>query len=90
MDNNDEYHCRVCGLFQDEDSPTWGPNDTCPSFEICVCCGAEFGFDDCSVRDVKAMREEWIDKGTPWDEPKCKPENWFLEEQLKNIPEGFR
>ena len=91
MDNDDpRYYCRVCGLFHDNDSPPWGWDGKCPSFDICECCGAEVGYDDCSVEDIKSTREEWIKNGAKWFWPKAKPENWSLEEQMKNIPEEFK
>ena len=91
MDNNhSKFCCRVCGLFQGEDHPPWGGNGECPSFDICVCCGTEFGYDDCFLDDVKRIREKWLKEGAKWRWPKEKPENWSLEEQMKNIPEEYK
>jgi hypothetical protein len=91
MANEDpKFCCRVCGLFQGEDHPPWGEDGKCPSFDICECCGAEFGYDDCFFDDVKRTREEWLKDGAKWHWPKDKPENWSLEEQMKNIPEEFK
>jgi hypothetical protein len=91
MDNDKaDYYCRVCGLFQNEDIPPWGLDGHCPSFDICACCGVEFGYEDCSPESTKAFRKEWLAKGTPWFDPKEKPENWSIEEQLKNIPKQFK
>jgi hypothetical protein len=91
MDNDKSYYyCRVCGLFQDEDLPPWGLDGRSPSFNICACCGVEFGYQDCFPEDVKLFREKWIKKGSPWRFPEEKPTKWSLEEQLKNIPQEFK
>ena len=87
--NKPEYYCRVCGLFQGQNYPPWGWDGKCPSFDICECCGIEFGYNDCFLEDVKKARKEWLDKGAPWDSPEEKPQNWSLEDQLKNIPSEF-
>jgi len=91
MDNKiDKHCCRVCGLFLGEDYLPWGEDNRSSTFDICECCGVTFGYQDCFPEDAKRYREKWLAKGALWDEPKYKPENWSLEEQLKNIPEGFR
>jgi hypothetical protein len=76
-------------MFLDEDYFPWGEYGDCPSFDICLCCGTEFGYDDCFLEDVKISREEWLKMGNTWFCPEYKPENWSLEEQLKNIPKQF-
>lgn len=82
-DNN----CRVCGLFI-SDLP-WGTTGKCPSYEICPCCGVEFGNEDYTVESTKRYRKRWISEGSNWFNPKEKPENWNKEEQFKNIPQAF-
>jgi len=78
-----ETICRVCGM--DYDTPTWhSENDA--SFDICNCCGVEFGVQDSTLESVREYRENWIRDGATWFSPKLKPENWNLEKQLKNIP----
>jgi hypothetical protein len=50
--NKDEsYYCRVCGLEQD--FQPWGKDGKTPAFEICGCCGVDFGYQDCSLKYVK-------------------------------------
>ena len=34
--------CRVCGKVQDD--PTWGEDGKTPTFDICDCCGVQFGY----------------------------------------------
>ena len=68
-------YCPVCG---------YGPNLGYPSteelrrsYEICDCCGCEFGYDD----NVEHY-DRWVLKGSPWFNSKARPLNWSLEEQL--------
>ena len=87
MDNQFNF-CRVCGLFH-EDAP-WGESGTYPTFNICECCGVEFGYEDVSVNSVKAYRNKWLSLGSIWFSIKFKPSNWNIDEQLKNIPTCFK
>lgn len=85
------YICRICGLdisqFNPE-QPPWDPNEIA-SDDICPCCGVHFGYQDCKLTAIKKYRQKWLDNGALWCEPKEKPENWSLEEQLKNIAKEF-
>lgn len=85
---NDTYRCRVCGLIQKD--PPWGLDGQTPNFDICNCCGVEFGYGDCTLNAVKSFREKWINSGASWDCPEAKPSHWSLEEQIKNIPKDFK
>lgn len=86
--NEDEaYRCRVCGLKQD--FKPWGEDGKTPAFEICGCCGVDFGYQDCTPEYVKKFRKEWLKKGGKWASPDEKPANWSLEEQMKNIPKEY-
>ncbi len=82
-------YCRVCG-YDYEDWYPWGISGDCPTYVFCTCCDVEFGYQDCLPVSAKKFRAEWIKKGCPWSEPKFKPTEWKLEEQLKNIPEAFQ
>lgn len=68
----------------------WGEDEETPSFDICDCYGVEFGYGDFTIEGIKDHRNKWIQNGAKWRWPKNKPENWSLEEQMKNIPEEFR
>lgn len=83
-----KHNCRVCGFYM-EDLP-WGDDGNCPSYEICPCCGVEFGNEDYTIESTKKYREDWIKGGASWFEKKGKPENWNLEVQLKNIPDEYK
>lgn len=80
-------NCRVCGFIHS--SPPWGIDNQSPTFEICDCCGVEFGYEDSTPQSIKDYREKWIKQGTPWFNKKIKPENWSIEEQLSKIPKEF-
>ncbi|MFC3695068.1 hypothetical protein [Chenggangzhangella methanolivorans] len=87
MDRKELNHCRVCGFNQHE---PWGPDGTEPTYDICSCCGVEFGYEDCTVEGVKAYRAEWLAKGATWFQPKEKPTDWDLDEQMKSVPDRFK
>lgn len=79
--------CRVCGLLQD--TPPWGEDGITPSFEICVCCGVEFGNDDATIAAIHKKREEWLGKGANWFMSRFKPTKWNVTQQLAQIPIDF-
>lgn len=87
MLNEEDYRCRVCGLQLD--GPPWGENGKDPSFCICPCCGTEFGYEDGTLKAIKAQRERWLSAGAKWFNPKDKPEKWNFDEQLQQIPQFF-
>ncbi len=83
MYNNKNSMCKVCGLLLDE--APWGEDGETPSFEICDCCGVEFGYEDSTIESIKRYREMWIKSGTKWFNAKKRPSVWSLKEQLKNV-----
>ncbi len=87
MPNSPEHYCRVCGLPQ-ADLP-WGDDGRCPTYEICDCCGVEFGYEDATLVGVKKARSDWLAKGAPWFAPEARPVNWDLEAQMRMIPLEF-
>ena len=80
--------CRVCGNIQSD--PPWGEDGQCPTYDICDCCGVEFGYGDCTLKATKTFRGKWLENGANWKYPKEKPPNWSLEEQLKQIPQEYK
>jgi hypothetical protein len=80
--------CRVCGLLQGD--PPWGEDGSSPTFNICPCCGVEFGYEDSLVKGVHLYREAWLKKGAPWQKPKNRPQDWDLEAQLSQVPGEFK
>lgn len=87
MDNNNRSRCRICGLEQEEFP--WGQDGDCPNYDICHCCGVEFGYQDHFVESCRKYRRNWIEKGARWRAPEFRPVDWSLEEQLKHIPPQF-
>lgn len=66
------FTCPVCFYDKMEDPPR--------DYNICECCGTEFGNDD-SRRSFEELRTLWIDSGAHWffGQP---PELWNPQEQL--------
>jgi hypothetical protein len=79
-----KYYCHVCG-YPDLDYAPWGEDGQSPSFDICPCCGVEFGYEDATDIAKKIFRENWISSGAEWFDPKIKPAYWNLKQQLINI-----
>lgn len=78
------YICPVCGYDKLTEEPY--DDDGNPSYEICNCCGFEFGYDDSSEgRSFEIYRKRWIEKGASWFNLKAKPVEWNLKKQLINI-----
>ena len=68
-------YCPNCGLkFAVPISET----DLRQSFNICDCCGCEYGYDD-----TVEFRQKWLENGATWFNPAVKPAAWDLNEQIK-------
>ena len=81
-------NCRVCG-FHMMDAP-WGEDGQSPTYEICPCCGVEFGNEDYTLESTKLYRKQWLSKNVKWFEHKEKPLDWDLEKQMYNIPKKYK
>ncbi|MDF9825351.1 hypothetical protein M2475_001806 [Breznakia sp. PF5-3] len=78
------YKCLVCGYLGLYEKPY--DKNGCASYEICPCCGFQFGFDDKDQgKTFESYRIKWISDGAQWSNKKKQPRNWSLEEQLKNL-----
>jgi hypothetical protein len=57
-----------------------------PSYDVCPCCGFEFGNDDnpgtAPPSSFEQFRRAWIESGCPWFDPSRRPAGWRLEDQL--------
>ena len=80
----EKYTCPVCG-FPNLDEPPWDPVTKSPSFDICPCCGFEFGYDNATPTAMKKYRLNWVKTGARWFLPNLKPPDWSLRQQLLNI-----
>lgn len=49
--------CRVCGF--DFGAPQWGEDGRSPTYSICVCCGAEAGYQDFTLNGIRNHRQRW-------------------------------
>jgi hypothetical protein len=80
--------CRVCGY--ESDSPSWGEDGRTPSFEICPCCGVEWGYEDSLREGVLAHREAWFADGAKWTHEDVLHDGLTIEERLARVPPEFR
>ena len=76
--------CPVCGYPLGNYNP-WGDDGKTPTFDICPCCGVEWGNEDYTTESRTEYHNKWLADGAKWFEPQKKPVNWNLEEQLKDI-----
>jgi len=80
------HRCPVCGYNALKEPPD-------DSFEICPCCGVQFGYDDASpmaALDVvrAGLRRRWIASGAKWFSRYVHPPaGWNYQDQL--IEAGF-
>ncbi|HEY8544598.1 MAG TPA: hypothetical protein VIL36_06110, partial [Acidimicrobiales bacterium] len=78
----------VCG-YPGLDEPAWV--DDAPSYEICPCCGTEFGYQDVGheaearAARHRELRQEWIELGCPWWSNREPPPGWDPKAQLRNV-----
>jgi hypothetical protein len=57
----------------------------CASFEICPCCGTEFGYDDSSTRH-RDLQEKWVAGGSRWwSKAQPPPSGWDPKAQLRKV-----
>jgi hypothetical protein len=82
---NKSNTCPVCG-YPSLDEAAYDEFG-CASYNICPCCGTEFGYDDSSTAHAE-LRKRWGDVGMPWwSKRQSAPADWNPIDQLKNA--GF-
>lgn len=74
-------HCPICGLAWAEARES---EELRTSFDICECCGCEYGHDD-----TPAYRTQWLNAGGQWFEPQKRPKDWNMQLQLQNVQEDW-
>jgi hypothetical protein len=80
-DDSETYLCPVCGYPGLSDPPV--DEFGCATFEICPCCGTEFGYHD-ARRSHSELRSQWIENGRQWIHKSLGPPlNWDPQAQLK-------
>ena len=79
-----KHLCPICGFDGLKEEPFSKKNE--PSFEICPCCGFEFGFNgENNVASFNAYRKQWISEGAGWFMKELEPKNWNYKKQLDQI-----
>ncbi len=80
--------CRTCGYdYSKYNFYPWGESCQTPDFDICECCGTEFGNanDDFLYEGIIEYRRQWLEKGAPWFGFE-KPEDWDIALSLAGLP----
>lgn len=80
--------CRVCGY--DNGEPPWGADGKNPTFDICPCCGVEWGYEDNNPDSTRKYRQTWRDRGAPWSDRHEPHDDLTVEQRLAKVPELFR
>lgn len=76
------FICPVCG-YPDLDEAAYDSYG-CATYNICPCCGTEFGYDDSEISHF-SLRQRWITNGMKWwSEHLPPPDNWSPIQQLKD------
>ncbi|MGO4128407.1 hypothetical protein AB4Z01_28705 [Inquilinus sp. YAF38] len=78
------FACPVCGFPGLDEAPR--DEHGCASFEICPCCGIEFGYED-AMTSHSELRARWIAGGKRWWSYKGPPPDWDADTQLTRINE---
>jgi hypothetical protein len=71
-------------------SPPYASHLGFPSYEVCSCCGFEYGFDDepgasGTSSSFEDYRAEWLASGAEWFSRRAMPDAWDLRKQLRSI-----
>jgi hypothetical protein len=75
--------CPVCG-YNGLDTPSYDGFGN-PSYDICDCCGTQFGYHDHST-SFAVLRDRWIAKGMPWhSRAVAPPPGWDPVQQLRSL-----
>lgn len=79
------YTCPVCGWPELSEPPY--DESGCASFEICPCCGVEFGYDDAVKGEThERARARWIAGGMKWwSTSRPAPKDWNAPRQLARL-----
>jgi hypothetical protein len=68
------------------EGPPYFPHPGFPSYEVCACCGFEFGNDDdpgtAPGDSFEDYRRQWVASGAEWFDPTKQPKDWDLAKQL--------
>ncbi len=81
-----DHFCRVCGYRSDE--APWGDDGRSPSFDLCPCCGVEWGYQDLVATAAEQFQARWLAEGAPWRDRKVPADGLATEERLRRIGVG--
>ena len=84
----EKFYCRICGYRLGFEP--WGDDGKTPTYEICPCCGVEFGYEDSDLASIRKYRESWIASGCNWFLDTGIKKEWNFLEQLENIPNAYK
>lgn len=111
MKKDERNHCPVCGwngleapaYAQIEDiaaahvlAPPYADKLGEPSFQVCLCCGYEYGYHDDPPQgkgiSFSSHLKSWMEEGATWFDDARTPDGWRIQDQLrgKKIPEPGR
>ncbi len=79
------YICPICGFDKLFEPPF--DKFSCGSFEICPCCGTEFGYHllNSDMQKIISLRKAWINNGMIFKKKERIPAIWKANEQIKNL-----
>ncbi|HAB15635.1 MAG TPA: hypothetical protein PLX89_22955 [Verrucomicrobiota bacterium] len=85
-----KHRCPVCGYPDLLEPPRTEAGGG--SYEICPCCGYQYGVDDDDRRTTYlAHRELWVKNGMRWWSRGIRaPKNWDPQAQLSTVASGLR
>jgi hypothetical protein len=80
MPSDNRYTCPVCG-FGGLSEPPYDEHGNA-SFDICPCCGTEYGYHDATASHDE-LRRLWLAAGAPWrSQAVPPPPGWDPRSQL--------
>ena len=101
-DNAGAYTCPCCGYpglelkpysrlgsapYKIVGGPPYSQTLGEPSFDVCDCCGFEFGTDDepgtAPPTSFREYLERWVEAGCKWFDSQKLPRGWTLADQLR-------
>jgi hypothetical protein len=78
MSSTEIAYCPLCGFGPHQDAYA-SAKELRASFDICECCGCEYGYDD----NIEHYRR-WQEGGYKWFKQAARPKGWTIESQLRH------
>jgi hypothetical protein len=67
----------------------WGPDGRTSTFDICPCCGVEWGYGDSRCSSRLKYRAEWLEAGGRWIFDDVPHDGLTTEERLSHVSADF-